>query len=64
MKSHIKQIMTDKKKSVRELAALSGVSHDTIVRAGKDEQIETITLSTLAKIARALRVSVKELFDE
>jgi DNA-binding Xre family transcriptional regulator len=56
--------MDTQKKTVRGLADATGLSTQTILRATKDDGIETLTLATLAKIAGALHVSVKELFDE
>lgn len=64
MKSHVRPIMDTQKKTVRGLADATGLSTQTILRATKDDGIETLTLATLAKIAGALHVSVKELFDE
>ncbi len=64
MKSNIRQIMDAQGKTIRELAETTGLSTQTIFRATKDDAIETLTLGTLARIANALRVHLKELFDE
>jgi DNA-binding Xre family transcriptional regulator len=60
--SHLAEIMQARKLSIRALADLSGVSHDTIQRA-RDHRIETVTLHVLARLAGALQVGVKDLFD-
>ena len=64
MKSYIRQIMHDQKRTLRWLSDSTGLSYQTVFRATKDATIETLTLATLAKIAHALRVPLKSLFDE
>lgn len=60
--SNLSQIMKDKKMTYEELQFLSKVAPDTIARA-KDERIATCKLLTLEKLAKALNVSVYELFE-
>lgn len=64
--SNIRRLMEERGVSYRELEVLSGVSHGTIHKARNDGEgkIESCTLATLAQIARALGVQVKDLFDE
>jgi DNA-binding Xre family transcriptional regulator len=61
--SNIEVIMKEKGISLRKLADLSGVSKQTIVYSRSDTSISTCRLSTLGRIARALSVPVKDLFD-
>jgi len=61
--SNIKEVMKREKATIRELAAVSGVSLKTINKARQDEGISECRLSTLGRIANALEVPVKELFD-
>lgn len=56
--------MTEKKVTIRQLEKDSGLNNVTILRARKDETIIKCTLETLQKIAHALDVKVKDLFDE
>lgn len=60
--SNIKGIMKEKKTTVRELVAQTGLSSATIDRA-RGAEISECRLSTLGKIANALGVSVKDTFD-
>jgi|GEM_PF-745739 predicted DNA-binding ribbon-helix-helix protein len=79
MKSHIKEIMSNKGVTVRSLiekidelfprtakkgATLRTTSLTTIMNARDDTKIESCNLRTLKRIARALDVSVKDLFDD
>jgi DNA-binding Xre family transcriptional regulator len=64
MKSNIKHIMNKKNVTIRGLETSSGVTNVTILKARKDETIIKCTLETLAKIAAALDVPVKDLFSE
>jgi len=58
---HIYKIRTKKNLSLRQLADLSGIGKTTIndIENGK----KSPTLDTLGKIAQALEVDVKDLFD-
>lgn len=62
MRSRLKHIMTEKKKTVRDLARETGVSSATIHKA-RDERIINCSLQSLDKIARALRVEVADLIE-
>lgn len=62
--SKVKEIMGKKGVTLRGLAETSGVSKQTIVNARSDEGISECRLSTLARIARALGVTTKDLYDE
>nr|WP_298034633.1 helix-turn-helix transcriptional regulator [uncultured Desulfovibrio sp.] len=64
LQSNIKRIMQTKGVTLRGLAEASGVSKQTIVTARQDAGISECRLSTLARIARALEVGTKDLFDE
>ena len=64
MKSNVSSVMKEKKMTIRALEAASGVNNVTILRARKDDMIEKCTLGTLGKIARALGVSVHDLFTD
>lgn len=60
--SNIKQLMAQKEKTFKDLEGC-GVSRQTISDARQDEGIAKCRLSTLGRIAHALDVPVKELFD-
>ena len=60
--SNIKKLMAEKKKTFRALEGC-GVSRQTIHKARTDSGISECRLSTLGRIANALEVPVKELFD-
>lgn len=64
--SNIKRLMEERGLSFRGLETLSGVTLKTIHRARQDGEanIESCTLATLAQLARALGVQVKDLFEE
>ncbi len=64
--SNIKMLMDERGLSFRGLETLSGVTLKTIHRARQDGEgnIESCTLATLAQLARALGVQVKDLFEE
>lgn len=72
MKSNLPSIMKGKKVTIRALEEMSGVNNVTICRARKSEKddekktgnICNCTLGTLDRIARALGVSVHDLFDD
>lgn len=50
--------------TTQELAYKAGISRQALHKARQDAGIAECRLSTLAKIAKALEVSVKALFDE
>lgn len=64
LKSHVKELMKIRKRTIRPLAEEAGVSFQTVIRVREDESIGTCTLDTLIKIAHALDVEVKALFSE
>jgi len=61
--STVKEIMEKKGVTLRGLVGDSGVSKQTIINARSDSGISECRLSTLGRIASALEVPVKELFD-
>lgn len=72
MRSHVKEIMNAKGVTVRALASETGLSSQTIVNArkcvkddpNKKGNIRSCSLSTLARIAQGLGVSVHDLFSD
>lgn len=63
LKSNIKKIMIAKGVTYKELEEKTGLSSQTITRA-RSHLISECRMSTLWNIARALGVSVKDLFSE
>ena len=61
--SNVNRIMKRKKMTIRSLAAESGLSDRTILRA-RSSQIVQCRLYTLQTIARLLECQVKDLFEE
>ncbi|MDR2489721.1 MAG: helix-turn-helix transcriptional regulator [Desulfovibrio sp.] len=61
--SKIKEIMKDKDVTIRDIVAVSGLSSATLHKARSDVDISECRLSTLGRIAHALDVPVKALFD-
>ena len=61
--SNIKEIMGRKGITLRKLVELSEVSKQTIVKARSDSGISECRLSTLGRIANALEVPLKDLFE-
>ncbi|MDD4648828.1 MAG: helix-turn-helix transcriptional regulator [Desulfoplanes sp.] len=64
IKSNVKKIMELKNVKVKPFAEKYGLSHLTILSARDDNKIINCKLITLDRIARALGVSVKDLFDD
>lgn len=64
MISHLEKIMQAKGTTIRKLGEDSGINNVTIMRARKNDMIERCTLGKLQQIAKALGVSVHDLFDE
>ena len=62
--SNIKLLMKEKKLNVREFAELTGMSTATINKARRDNGILECRLSTLVRIADALGVKTKQLYEE
>jgi transcriptional regulator with XRE-family HTH domain len=63
IKSNVKSLMTGKGLTTADLSKKTGLPHVAIVNACS-ERIEFTGLNVLAKIAAALDVPIKELFDE
>jgi DNA-binding Xre family transcriptional regulator len=63
IKSRVQGLMEAQDLTVRKFAEMTGISLQTIMRA-RDARIGTCTLNTLATIASALGVRVKDLFTE
>ena len=63
-KSNIRELMNKKDKTVRSLRDETGLSVTTIQRAVSDDTIHKWELGTLAKIADALGVKTKRLYEE
>ena len=62
-RSNVKNIMKDKKVTIRDAVEASGLSSATIHKLRENEGITECRLSTLGRIATALGVPVKTLFD-
>ena len=63
-KSNVKSLMEKKKKTFQEIVDNSGISRQTIHKARQDSGISECRLSTLGRIAKALEVGTKELYEE
>ena len=63
IKSTLKDLMEAQGLTIMKLAELTGLATETISRA-RDSRIGACTLNTLATIAAALGVKVKDLFEE
>lgn len=61
--SNVKVIMEARGLTIRGMEAVTGLSTQTVRRA-RGPMIERCTLDTLARIAAALGVRVKDLFSE
>ena len=61
--SNIKKIMKEKRLTIRQLEVATCMSTRTLNKARADEGISECRLSTLARIADALGVDVKETFE-
>ena len=61
--SNIKKIMKEKKLTIRQLESETGMSTRTLNKARSNDGISECRLSTLARIADALGVDVKEAFE-
>ena len=61
--SNINKILGKKKMKPIDLVRLSSVSRPALLKVRQDEGIGDCRLSTLGRIANALDVPVKELFD-
>ena len=61
--SKVREAMKGKGITIRDLVAETGLSSKTVNKARQDEGISECRLSTLGRIATALDVPVKDLFD-
>ena len=61
--SNLGKIAKEKKMTARAIIAVTGLSPTTLTKARKDDGIAECRLSTLGRIAHALDVPVKDLFD-
>jgi DNA-binding Xre family transcriptional regulator len=61
--SNIRQIMENKKITVRRMMEVTGLANETVLRA-RGAQILQCHLETLERIALCLDCKVKDLFDE
>ena len=66
IKTNLPKLMenSDTKTTIRALEAKTGLAQTTIVRARTDSGMAGCSLSTLERIARALEVSVHDLFED
>lgn len=62
--SNVKKIMKEKGVMGKVLQEITGISDVTIAKVRTDDGIEECRIQTLMRIAEALGVSVKDLFDE
>ena len=62
--SKVKEAMKSKGTTIRDLVAETGLSSKTINKARQDEGISECRLSTLGRIAQALEVKTKDLYEE
>lgn len=63
VKSNLTRIMEEKRITYRRLSELSGLAGETINRI-RGDRIYDCKLSTLDAVAKALKVEIKDLFDE
>ena len=61
--SNFARIAKEKKMTARAITAATGLSPNTLTKARQDSGIAECRLSTLGRIANALEVPVKMLFD-
>ena len=63
-KSNIRELMNKKGITIRDLSSQTELSTRTVHRATQDDTIGGCQLNTLAKIADALGVKTKRLYEE
>jgi transcriptional regulator with XRE-family HTH domain len=63
IRMRLKAVLAEKNMSMSKLSRLSDISFSTISRIINDEHYSP-TLNTLERIAKALNVSVSELYEE
>ena len=61
--SNLKNLMKEKKITMKQLEDMTGMSPSTINKARQDDGIAECRLSTLGRIATARGVPIKKLFD-
>ena len=61
--SNLKNLMKEKKITMKQLEDMTGMSPSTINKARQDDGIAECRLSTLGRKATALGVPIKKLFD-
>ena len=61
--SNVKKVMKDRGIKTVDLSQRTGFSSATLAKARSDSGISECRLSTLGRIANAMEVPVKELFD-
>ena len=61
--SNIKMLMNQKKLTMRDMETLTGMSLRTLNKTRQDGGVAECRLSTLGRIATALGVPIKKLFD-
>ena len=62
--SNVKALMKEKKMTIEQIVQQHGLSRATLHKARQDEGISECRLSTLGRIAQALDVGTKELYEE
>lgn len=62
--SNVKVLMREKKVTIEQVVQQHGLSRATLHKLRQNEGISECRLSTLGRIADALGVSTKELYDE
>lgn len=63
-KSNIKRLMKERNITVRDFVSITRLSSKTINKARQDTGIAECRLSTLGRIAQALEVGTKDLYEE
>jgi DNA-binding Xre family transcriptional regulator len=62
--SNLRRIAKEKGMTARDIIKITGLSSTTLTKARQDKGISECRLSTLGRIAKALGVTTKELYDE
>lgn len=60
--SNLGKIMLEKNMTYEDLQNISKIAPDTVARL-RDERIATCKLQTLEKVAKAIGVNIKDLFE-
>lgn len=64
MKSKVKKLMEDQGMTIEDLHRLTGLAVSTILRIRSSKDIESCSIPTLMRVARALDVELWDLFEE